>query len=220
MCLRYYSRMRMLYNLLPVLVRAEHSRVISIFAPTCEGRLYPDDLSLRSPSHYSVFTGISHVSFMTTFFFEEIVAQNPTLSCLHVFPGLVKTAEFENGLFPGWLKWFFKWIMLPLLTPFTVSIDECGERSLFQSISEMYPARAIGEDAGTANRLGEQGLTVATGTDGKVGSGVYAVNWNSEIMHKIPAIYEPWRKKDISQAVWEHTLAAFKAVEESRVFEG
>lgn len=220
MCLRYYSRMRMLYQLLPSLLQAESPRVISIFAPGHEGRLFPEDLSLRSSSHYSLFNNISHVCFMTTLFFEEIVSRNPKLSCLHVMPGLVKTAEWENGKFPGWFKWLMKWIILPLITPFTTSLEECGDRSLFHLISGMYPSRAVGQNSDTMKRAEEQGLAVAEGTDGKLGSGVYAVHENSEILSKIPSIYEPWRKKDMSHAIWEHTLDAFTAVEQGRLFEG
>ena len=148
MALRYYSRMRLLHNFLPLLLSSPSPRVVSIFAAGNEGKLYPSDLSLRS--HYGLFNNISHVAFMTTFFFEGIVARNPSVSCVHVYPGLVKTAEFQNGLFPNWLKWFFKWIFLPLITPLCVPLQECGERNLFHSTSAKYPSpQRSGEDSAT-----------------------------------------------------------------------
>src|SRR5690349_19855820 len=112
MTLRYYSRMRLLSQLLPLLLPSPSPPTISDCAANREARVHPTDLSLRT--HYGLFTNISHVAFMTTFFFSALSAQHPTLSCLHVYPGLVKTAEFENGLFPRWMKWFFRWVMLPL----------------------------------------------------------------------------------------------------------
>ena len=218
MCLRYYSRMRFVHNLLPLLLQADKPRVISIFAAGHESTLYADDLSLRSPQHYGLFTGISHVCFMTTFFFESVVQQNPNLSCLHVFPGLVKTTEFENGLFPWWLKWFFRWIMLPLVTPFCIPLAKCGQLQLeniqsarFMS-SEQYDAAVV--------KAAKDKVDAAVSVDGRPGSGVYAVDWNGEVTRKCEAIYEKWRKKDMRQAVWDHTIDAFKSVEEGRVFEG
>lgn len=133
MALRYYSRMLLLHKLLPVLIRSTSPRVVSVFAPGKEGNFFPSDLSLRS--HYSIFNNISHVAFMTTFFFEAVVARYPSISCVHEYPGLVKTAEFQNGLFSFWLKWCFRWIMFPLITPFCVPVTECGERNLFHCTS-------------------------------------------------------------------------------------
>jgi hypothetical protein len=210
MCLRYYSRMRLGHNLTPLLLQAEKPRVISIFAAGQETRLHPDDLSLRS--HYGLFNVISHGAFMTTFFFEELVAQNPKLSCLHVYPGLVKTQEFQKAVFPAWLKWVFRWILLPLLTPWCVPVAECGERSLFCAGDGRYMAP---EEV----RSGTEG-DVAIGVDGQRGSGVYAVDWNGEVFRKSEAVYEKCRKKDMRKMVWEHTMEAFKAVEEGKRFAG
>ena len=216
MCLRYYSRMRLAHDLLPLLLRADRPRIVSIFAAGHEVNFYPEDLSLRS--HYGLINNVSHVVFMTTFFFEALVAQNMKISCLHVFPGLVKTAEFENGLFPGWLKWSFKWIMLPLITPWCISVEECGERNLYHSTSERYPAR---DRHGTATTTTKHGSTeVVVGVDGTFGSGVYAVSSSGESIRRREGVYEQLRKKDMGKVVWEHTMDAFKAVEEGRVFQG
>jgi hypothetical protein len=216
MTLRYYSRMRLLHNFLPLLLRSPSPRVVSILAAGHEGKLYPSDFSLRS--HYGLFNNISHVAFMTTFFFEGIVARNPSVSCLHVFPGLVKTAEFENGLFPDWLKWFFKWIFLPLITPFCVPVQECGERNLFHSTSSKYPSpRRSDENSPTMIALSE-GFEVASGVDGERGSGIYAVDWNGEVLKKSESVYRGWREKGMNEKVWEHTMKAFEVIKRGEVF--
>lgn len=69
-------------------------------------------------------------------------------------------------------------------------------------------------------KTAEEELDAAVGVDGKPGSGVYAVDWNGEVMRKSEAVYEKWRKKDMRQLVWHHTMDAFKVVEEGRAFEG
>ena len=218
MSLRYYSRMRLLNKLLPLLTQATNPRIVSIFAPGKEGRLFEDDLSLRK--HYSLFNNISHVAFMTTFFFEAIVRQHPALSCLHVFPGLVKTAEFENGQFPQWLKWFFAWIFLPLVTPLCISVEECGERNLFHATNGMYPGTQ-NPDTGTSRSTPvPDGCHVARGINGMDGSGVYNVDWNGEIIKRCESVFREWREKGMDKTIWNHTMEVFNAVDRGQVFEG
>jgi hypothetical protein len=216
MTLRYYSRMRLFYNLTPLLLQSPCPRVISILAAGKEGNLFPADLSLRS--HYGIFNNISHAAFMTTFFFESMVARYPSISCLHVYPGLVKTAEFENGLFPDWVKWIFKWIMLPLITPLCISVKECGERNLFHCTSTKYAASNAQDGAATETTALLGGVDVATGVDGERASGVYAVNWNGEVIKSSERVYKSWREKGTREIVWEHTMKAFETIENRQVF--
>jgi len=155
---------------------------------------------------------------MTTFFFEAIVARNPSVSCVHVFPGLVKTPEFQNGLFPNWLKWFFKWILLPLITPFTIPVQECGERNLFHSTSAKYPSPQHSDNNGPTMIALSEGFEVASGVDGKRGSGIYAVDWNGEVFKKVESVYKDWKEKGMTEKVWEHTTSAFEVIERGEVF--
>ncbi|KAM5344386.1 hypothetical protein ACJ41O_012923 [Fusarium nematophilum] len=74
--LRYYSRMRIIINLLPLLEKAASPRVISVFAPDKGERgLHLDDLGLEK--RYGMFLGVSHASFMNTFFMEELSVLHP-----------------------------------------------------------------------------------------------------------------------------------------------
>lgn len=216
MSLRYYSRMRLLYNLIPLLLQSHSPRVVSIFGAGKEGNFFPADLSLRS--HYSLFNNVSHVTFMTTFFFESIAAQHPSISCLHVYPGMVKTPEFENGLFPSWMKWWFKWIMLPIITPLCISIEESGERNLFLCTSKKYPPSNASEAGITETTASSGTVEVATGVNGERGSGVYAVNWNGETITSCESVYASLRQKGIRETVWDHTMKAFEASERNEVF--
>src|ERR1700721_2032313 len=71
MALRYYSRMRLLHNFLPLLLRSPSPRVVSILAAGHEGKLYPSDLSLRS--HYGLSTTFSTAPFSQTLFSQRHV---------------------------------------------------------------------------------------------------------------------------------------------------
>jgi NAD(P)-dependent dehydrogenase (short-subunit alcohol dehydrogenase family) len=219
MCLRYYGRMRMLWKFLPLLQKSENAKVVSVFAPGREGKLYLDDLSLRNPAHFGIFSHISHASFMTTFFMEEISRRYENIALIHWYPGLVKTDEFQKGLFPAWFKFFTKWIMLPIITPFAVPVRECGERCLFVGSSGMYPSKRAGVvGKGLMMRLPE-GREVAVGSDGSKGSGCYSVNWDGEVIGN-EKVYGKLRGEGVGEKIWVHTMRAFEEVEGGRKFEG
>jgi hypothetical protein len=222
--LRYYGRMRFITQLLPILSPSPSASVTSIFSPGKEFPhfFYPTDLSLRSSVHYGLFSGISHVSYMTTFFMEELAARHSSVSFVHVYPGLVKTDEFQKGLFPWWFKFFMRWVMLPLLTPFCVTVPECGERTLFAATSAVFPPRGAeggmdGVEGGPAMMPVPAGLRVAAGSDGVEGSGCYSVNWNGETIDN-EKVYAKVRKMDLGKMVWDHTMKAFEEIEAGRPF--
>lgn len=72
--------------------------------------------------------------------------------------------------------------------------------------SERYPAQEV---AGTKD--------VAVGTDGKLGSGVYAVDEHGENNVNSKA-YEKFDKDEMRVKVWEHTVKAFEVIEAGKVF--
>ncbi len=94
---------------------------------------------------------------------------------------------------------------------FATPAREIGERVLFLA-TERYPRRGRrGEDGGSCG--------VARGTDGEVGSGAYAVNWDGETVVHGKA-YEKARAEAWKETVWEHTMSAFDEIEAGRVFAG
>ncbi|KFX99151.1 hypothetical protein V490_01927 [Pseudogymnoascus sp. VKM F-3557] len=215
MALRYYSRIRLLTLLLPLLQRAPAPRAVSVFAPNHERGVYPDDLSLRH--HHSVLNHLSHAVFMTNFSFIHIAAENPSLSCIHIHPGLVKTPEFEHSRFSPFVKWLFNWVILPLTAPFLLDLKESGERNLFIATSARFRARSGGDGEGGTMVPVVQG-EVAKGLDGQVGGGVYAVDWNGEVCKGNDKFYRKWGPKGLGDKVWEHTMKVFETVERGEVF--
>lgn len=223
MSLLYYSRMRFIANLLPLLLASPlPAHVVSVYAAGKEGKLFPNDLSLRDPKHYGLANARSHVTYMTTFFMETLAERHRgRLSLVHVFPGLVMTPGFDNDRLPTWFKLMWRWGAAPIVRAFfSVPPRECGERILFLA-TPRFPARGTGtatKDGGAAATEGDAG--VAVGTDGKRGSGAYAVDWDGEIIPTTEKAYGKVREGGMARKVWEHTMGAFEEVEAGNVFTG
>ena len=223
MSLLYYSRMRFIMKLLPLLLASPlPAHVISVFAAGLEGNLFPMDLSLRDPKHYSFANLRSHVTYMTTFFMETLAERHPgRLSLVHVFPGVVMTKAFNNPGLPRWFKLTWR-LVSPAVRLFSVPGDECGERILFLA-TPRFPAREETSGKGTAE--GEKTTTsagdaeIAFGTDGRRGSGAYAVNSDGETT-PTKKTYANIRAEGMKVKTWDHTMKAFEEIEAGRVFTG
>ena len=219
MSLVYYSRMRFITQLLPLLLASNlptGAHIISVFGPGRNNTIFPDDLSLRQPKHYTVINNGSHVAYMKTFFFEQLAAKYPgKLSLCHYFPGLVWTPAFSSSGLPWWFKGLFR-ILSPFLWFYMIPEKECGER-VISLASDRYPARS---ETGTA-RAGktQEGVEVAVSSDGVVGGGAYRPNWDGEPL-PLRKTYPGLRADGMSQKVWDHTMEAFREIEAGRVFKG
>lgn len=99
-----------------------------------------------------------------------------------------------------------RWICVPL--------EECGERHLYLATSGRFPARVKGGDVGNGVNLGE-GVDVARGTDGEVGSGVYSVGWDGESASiKVQGLLAGLRDKGMVGEIWRHAEGEFKRITE------
>lgn len=228
MALLYYSRIRLITSLLPLLLHSAlpSAHIISVYAAGHEANLFPADLSLRET--YSFANARSHVTYMTTLTFERLADEyKGRLSLVHVFPGIVLTPGYQDPELPMWLK-----VTLGLAGPFLkafLAMDkgECGARMMFLG-SERFPAAAVGGSGRGAVDSDEAGLKsvldggvqqVARGTDGVVGGGAYAVNQVGETID-ISKAYERVGKEELKVKVWEHTMAAFETIESGNMFSG
>lgn len=221
MSLLYYSRMRFIMKLLPLLLASPlPAHVVSVYAAGKEGKIFPEDLSLRDPKKYGFANARSHVTYMTTFFMETLAERyRGRLSLVHVFPGLVMTDAFNNASLPTWFKLMW-WVATPVVRPFSVPPRECGERILFLA-TPRFPARnAIG--TGTTAKVNEVTAAegnagIAMGTDDSRGGGAYAVNSDGETI-PLNKAYQKVRKEDLAGKVWNHTMQAFQDIEAGSVF--
>ncbi|KAF2668603.1 hypothetical protein BT63DRAFT_425902 [Microthyrium microscopicum] len=214
MSLSYYSRMRFIIQLLPLLLESTIGHVVSVFNPKLEGKVILDDLSLREPKNFAFKIGASHLVHLHTFFFENLAQRHARkLSLIHLFPGLVLTNAAYNGNLPTWMKMLWRYVVAPLSGWRAVPKAECGARILFLT-SPKYPARSMnaGGDAHTVDDL-----EVATSSDGIVGGGAYRIDLDGETIATGEA-YETAKAAGMYDLVYEHTMKAFKEIEAGRAF--
>jgi hypothetical protein len=206
--LTHYSRIRFIVNLLPLLQKATSlRRVISVFTAGKEGPLDTSDIQGWKIPMRSL-TG--HASSLTTVAFEALGKKAPSVSFVHVFPGAVMTnyARKGQGTMAYAIRQVFKVMML--FMPI-IPLPECGERFTFIMTSAKYPASIpVGGTCGLA--LMDE-VEVATGTDGKVGSGVYSVDQNGESYGvKTEEMMVILRKEGALQKVWDDLETEWKRI--------
>ncbi|MCJ1380168.1 hypothetical protein MMC17_003271 [Xylographa soralifera] len=223
MSLLYYSRMRFIMKLLPLLLASPlPAHVVSVYAAGNEGKINPEDLSLRAPQQYGQANMRSHNTYMTTLFMEQLAERHPGhLSLVHIFPGLVFTDAFHNAGLPTWFKFAFG-LAAPFVRPFTVPLEENGQRILFLA-SPRYPARQAIKSETTADHnkanANNGAVEIAVGTDGNRGSGAYACDPNGETI-PLKQTYKKLREEGLAGKVWDHTMKAFDDIEAGGVFTG
>ena len=211
--LSFYSRMRFIMNLLPLLrissASAPHfSRSLTILGAGNEGALNLNDLELKH--NYSVGKSAAHSVTMTDFMVEEFACREPGTSFIHSFPGSVKTGITRE--MPLWARVPAKILML-LMKPVLVSLEETGQRQLYMSTSGLYPPEKPFDAAPLAIGVPVlSGARVAKGSNGKGGSGAYLLNWNNEVTGKERLLTE-YRENGVAQIVWDHTIEILDRVE-------
>ena len=206
--------MRFISNLLPLLrtatTTAPHlSRTLSVLGPGHEGKINLDDLDLKNT--FSGTRCASHTIVMNDLMVGEFAARETGTSFLHSAPGIVVTGVARE--LPFWARAVIK-VMTPVMHLVSVSHEETGQRQLFHVTSGVYPPAKPTDEAPLATGIPlAGGSTVASGYDGKIGSGGYLVDWNGEITGNTQ-ILSDYRQKGVAKTVWEHTMDTFKKVEE------
>ncbi|KAL5363830.1 hypothetical protein BJX96DRAFT_167804 [Aspergillus floccosus] len=202
--LRYYSRMRFVQNLLPLLSASKTpGRVITVLGAGQEGQISEDNLDLQKS--WSFFKSATYAATMNSLAIEHLASQYPTVSFAHVFPGIVRTPLMNStfGSFAGSILGF-------LSRPFSISEQESGERNLFIATSAAYPPAGPSDPSKIGVPLPD-GVQTSIASNGKLGGGSYILNYdganatNKKIMNE-------YRQKDFARKVWEHTETTFKKV--------
>ena len=167
--------MRFTQQLLPLLRSAspQLSRVVSVLAPGQENVLDFDNLDLQQ--NFSLRTAAAHAITMTDFTFEEMAKNNPNVSFVHAYPGVVKTGFAKEASFAVRTA---SQLALIVLSRWSVGIEESGERHLFAATSAAYPPSA-GQKCGVEVGDGD----VKKGSAGAVGSGAYLIGSDGEVRY-------------------------------------
>ena len=179
---------------------------MSVFNGTNEGPLDTNDISGRK---VSLIGARGHLASLITTSLEALARHAPDVSFIHSFPGPVKTdlAKDAPGVAMAVLRGVFA-----VLGPFVnMPLKECGERHLFLATSARYPPNTAADVA--SGMALEKRLTVARGTKGESGGGVYSVNAKGESAGpKVEQLLAGFRKDGVAEKVWDHTVGEFKRI--------
>jgi hypothetical protein len=209
MSLVYYSRIRFILQLMPLLEVSnspDGAHIVSIDAAGTVGKLFRNDLSLLDPSHYSYINVKSHAAYMTTMAFEQLASQHTRLAFVYMYPGMVFGPAYRDPSLPWWFK-ALRSVAEPLLrTTFATLPEESGSRTLFLATPAFASARSNHANSG-----------LAKGTNGSSGSGCYAVGSHCDpIAQKSDTtLYPKLRDEGFSEEVWMHTMEVFHHIEKA-----
>lgn len=208
MVVNYYSRVRWILNMMPLLEAAskadELSRVITVLAAGSEGDVRLDDLELKH--NFTLHACLAHCVVMTDFVIEELSRRYPGTSFSHSYPGTVKTG-IANEL-SGPVRLAVK-LMYAVMTPWIINVQESGERHYFQMTSQVYPA-AQGKTAGIPP---PEGMTYFKGMDGTPGGGAYLLDWDGKTCGD-ESVLRKYRELNMGTVVWDHTMKMFAQAEQ------
>ncbi|KAK8004882.1 hypothetical protein PG990_010919 [Apiospora arundinis] len=201
MSTRYYSRIRITQLLLPLLNQAKSPHVISILAGGKEGPMNEDDLDLKQAKNFSVASASYHSANMGTLVFEKFAAENPRISFVHEYPGIVSTPLFDR-LAGGVKGVAIRYLAAPVLRLFSFSATEAGQRSLFAATSARYSV-----DGGMV----PLGVGVEKAVRSNGGKGIFLVDQTGGITDN-EKVLAPFRKAGMGKKVWEHTQGVFNSL--------
>lgn len=180
---------------------------MSIHGAGKEGRLNEDDLLLQHT--FTMQNAAMHTSTMNTLALEEVAATHPTMSCVHVFPGVIVTPAFATFSedWPLPLRVLFRRVVLPLMKIFTTSLPESGQRHLFHATSARFPPAGVKNPPG-AGVARPSGVEVARGADWKDGSGCYLLSYDGEAIGD-KELLDEYRQRGMGKKIWQHTQEVF-----------
>lgn len=207
----YYARTRFIINLLPNLKQARGlRRVVSVLAGGHEGPIDTTDFQGKTMSMLKI---RGHLVSMTDMALETLAEQAPEVTFINDYPGAVKTGiGRESNTLLTWLMTIVLMVIGPLVY---IPIRESGERHLFFATSAKYPPH-LRLDAAVENSSGvplSEGVEVASGTDGKAGSGVYSIHWRGEHAGpKVVRLLAGLREQGMGQKVWQHTVGEYDRI--------
>lgn len=195
MTTRYYSRLRAVQQLLPLLNHAAvpSPRILTVLAGGMEGPLNEPDLDLRDPRHWSFWNASVHAATMSTLALERLAREHPRLSVVHWFPGGVKTPGLARAQQFG---------MSP---PNPASAADAGARALFLATSDRYAVPGSGSL-----------VPVPEGLAGvkRSGGGIFLVGAEGDGVDN-EGVLAGMRKRGVDETVWKFTLKVFAACTEA-----
>ncbi len=172
-------------------------RVVSVYGATFEGEIERYDFQGWNIGRMA---GQGHLASIMTLAQEAHHNEAPEVSFVHNFPGAVESGIARGSI--GWLMRTLKTIFAVLGPLVHIPLEEAGDRHLFLGTSGRFPA---GPDDVTAGVPMLDGLALARGIDGTLGSGVYSIDANGESAKpKVYALLAQFRNEGLVQWVLEN----------------
>jgi len=194
--LSYYSRMRIILNLLSLLRLSPHARILSVLNAGKEDRMYEFDLGLSGPDAWSLMRTVNNTTTMHTLALDHLATQqeNAGVVFMHAYPGWVKTGIFkhlEPGEEAGWV-WTACLVVLRQVAKGAlwwggVTPEECAERQVYQLLDEQFEARKDGR------------------------KGCVLLGWQCEVLGG-NGVLERYRREGWPARVWDFTEDVFQKV--------
>ncbi|KEF50903.1 uncharacterized protein A1O9_13041 [Exophiala aquamarina CBS 119918] len=201
MTTRYYSRIRAVHGLLPLLNAAASPRVVSILAGGQEGRMNEEDLDLRMQGNYSILAAAVHSATMLTLASEHLARGNPAISFVHAFPGAVATPLLSRGS-TGLVRLLMNGLVYPVVKFFATPVDEAGARALFYLTSDRYSIKN-----------GTVPLSDGIKKSPMSAGGIFLSNEKSESVDNEKVLAD-FRARGVEKQVWRHTIEIFNGCAE------
>jgi hypothetical protein len=220
LALSYFSRMRFIANLLPLLQTAGtatppslSSRVISVMAGTKEGPINPSDIAGK---HVAPWKSRGHMCSMMTLTMEQFADSDSykQVSFVHAYPGFVDTGlgRSMKGFVGGAMKAVFT-LAKPLLMKLYIPLDECGDRHVFLATSSRYDRAGSSQSPVVVEGVE---TAAAVGSNGQIGSGVYSVDETGESADaRVQTLLEELRQNGVKEKVWQHLQSEFVRITET-----
>ncbi|KAJ6533419.1 NAD(P)-binding protein [Mycena vulgaris] len=130
LAVHYYGRWRFIQDLLPAVEAAkkagQDAKVMSVLAAGMGGAIDLEDLGLKKS--FSIANAAAAAPTYNDIMVNDLAARYPGLSFVHSYPGVVRT-----GLLKASDSRFIKAsaFLMPLLTPFSYSVEASGEHQLY-----------------------------------------------------------------------------------------
>jgi hypothetical protein len=184
----YYSRLRIVSNLLPLLNRYNQPRVLSILNGTKEKRINEGDIGLEK--NWGIVAVVNHTTLLTSLSFNYLAEHNDKkhITFIHAIPGFVHT-DTPRTSFPSKKNGWWHWLLV----------------STFQIISG-WIIRFFGLPA---KESGERHALYLTGDGFRPGS--WRVDRRSDVTED-NAVIKEYLRRGWAEKAWEHTQRRWETV--------
>ncbi|KAJ7054843.1 hypothetical protein C8F01DRAFT_994999 [Mycena amicta] len=147
MAVRYYSRWKIMHDLLPLLRRTaeagEPARVLNVLDPTHGIAIEDtDDFGLKKPGRYSGFKATQVTLTYTDLAMEEFALREPSVAFTHIHPGFVNTNVFNSK---HWAMRLAAPIIKPAIWAFAMAPAVCAENMVYALLNAKKGYSRMGE---------------------------------------------------------------------------